>query len=347
MAQPLRFLPLGSYSRGFGQQVLSYVGDAPHFTDPREVGDGDIIVSIALASWYRKVPVDLLKDARRRGAKVLHWQLEPVLPAFGDPAVQALALNATRQPLTPHWWMATRDVLTQEVLRGRSRNENWSTPSVSARAFGFALQQTRAVRAFKDNVFDYVMTSVPSRADSLAAYGITAGALPVCALPGYGRALGPGKRDLDVLFIGRVNSRRKSLLPGLKAALEARGRSVRIEDDCRGEERTKLLNRTRIVINIHKFPWDFPGMRLLMAGLCGALVVSEPAPDMRPFSPGIDFAPTPLDRMVETVLHYLDHEDERLHMVSNARKLMTGLLAPENFRARLVAELGRLENAAA
>lgn len=347
MNRPLRFLPLGAYSRGFGEQVLSHVGDAPTFTDPSQVAEGDIIVSTALGNWYRKVPVDLLQEARQRGAKVLHWQLEPVLPAFSNPAVRAIALDAIAQPLTPHWWMATRDVFTQEILRHRARTENWSASSISARAFGFALQQTRAVRAFKDNVFDYVMTSVPSRADSLAAYGITAGALPVCALPSYGRDLGHGERDLDVLFIGRVNSRRKSLLPALKAALEARGCSVRIEDDCRGEERTKLLNRTRIVINIHKFPWDFPGMRLLMAGLCGALIVSEPAPDMRPFSPGMDFAPTPLDRMVETVLHYLDHEDERLHMVANARKLMTGLLAPENFRARLIAELGRLENAPA
>lgn len=347
MERPLRFLPMGFYSRGFGQQVLSYVGDAPAFTDPSDVGEGDIIVSTALASWYRKVPVAALEAARRRGAKVLHWQLEPVLPAFDDPAVQAIALNAARQPLAPHWWMATRDVLTQEILRARSRNENWATSSVSARAFGFALQQTRAVRAFKQSVFDYVMTSVPSRADSLGAYGVKAGALPVCALPGYGRDLGTTERDLDVLFIGRVNSRRKSLLPTLKAELEARGRSVRIEDDCRGEERTRLLNRTRIVINIHKFPWDFPGMRLLMAGLCGALVVSETAPDMRPFSPGVDFAPTSLDRMVDTVLYYLDHEEDRREMASNARRLMTGLLAPENFRARLVAELGRLENAPA
>ena len=93
-----------------------------------------------------------------------------------------------------------------------------------------------------------------------------------------------GGRDIDVLFFGHVSSRRRWLLNKIDAALRQAGYKLKvIERDCYGDDRTAILNRSKIVLNLHKFPWEFAGQRLLMAMSCRALVVSEWAPDTTPY----------------------------------------------------------------
>ncbi len=100
----------------------------------------------------------------------------------------------------------------------------------------------------------------------LCELGIPSTFVPIGYTPTLGRSLAHGGRDIDVLFFGHVSSRRRWLLNKIDAALRQAGYKLKvIERDCYGDDRTAILNRSKIVLNLHKFPWEFAGQRLLMA----------------------------------------------------------------------------------
>jgi hypothetical protein len=84
-----------------------------------------------------------------------------------------------------------------------------------------------------------------------------------------------------------------------------------IERDCYGDERTAILNRSKIVLNLHKFPWEFAGQRLLMAMSCRALVVSEWAPDTMPYKPGEHLFTARIEELPDTLVTLLRDQSKR------------------------------------
>jgi glycosyltransferase involved in cell wall biosynthesis len=78
-----------------------------------------------------------------------------------------------------------------------------------------------------------------------------------------------------------------------------------------------------VVLNPVKFPWDYPGMRLLMALGCGALVVSEHCDDTAPYEAGRHFVTAAPDALADTILHFLEHEDERAAIAEAGRRFVT------------------------
>ena len=75
-----------------------------------------------------------------------------------------------------------------------------------------------------------------------------------------GRSLAHGDRDIDVLFFDQVSSRRRWPLNKIDAALRQAGYKLKvIERDCYGDDRTAILNRSKIDLSLHKFPWEFAG----------------------------------------------------------------------------------------
>jgi spore maturation protein CgeB len=127
------------------------------------------------------------------------------------------------------------------------------------------------------------------------------------------------KRDIDVLFIGaRRKDRRREILEKCFKTLEAKGIKIYIADNnCYGEERTRLLNRSKIVLDIMRIPWEMPVMRLLMSMSCGALVISDWTQSPEPFRPEhlvqVEFAHLP-----ETILYYLENSQKRERITNSA-----------------------------
>lgn len=136
------------------------------------------------------------------------------------------------------------------------------------------------------------------------------------------------ERDIPVLWLGKVGSeRRRKLLQRLRAELQARGVELLVIDGEErpyvfGEERTQLLNRTKIMLNLLREKWDDNSLRYTLASHNGALVVSEPTLPHTSFEPGVHLVQAPLPDMADAICHYLQHEKQRRQIVERAAALL-------------------------
>lgn len=141
----------------------------------------------------------------------------------------------------------------------------------------------------------------------------------------HGRDLGL-KRDIDLGFLGRVmySKRRRHLLEKVRKDLESRGIKIVVPaEELDGEERTKFLNRTKIILNIFQRPKDFHGLRFLFCAANKTLLISEPVLNQQPFVPGRHMVTAPIEQLAETVEFYLSHEGKRKEIVEEAHRLIS------------------------
>ena len=184
---------------------------------------------------------------------------------------------------------------------------------------------------------DVLVASTPARRAFLAEHGIDAHFVPLGYLADrYGGDLGLS-RDVDVLFLGALVPRRKRLL----RRLERRGVKLRkmgswFDPACWGENRTRLLNRTRIFLNIARYPGELPGLRLILGMANKALVVSEPIHDPGPYIPGRHYVSCTLEEMPEVIRHYLANPDERDRIAAEGHRLVTEEVTLERSARRIL-----------
>jgi hypothetical protein len=118
-----------------------------------------------------------------------------------------------------------------------------------------------------------------------------------------------GVEDIDVLFIGSMNARRKKILRELKQ----KGLKVVPLFDVYGEQRDRYISRAKIVVNIHFYEakiFEIVRVSYLLANK--KCVISESGQDKElegSFSQGVVF--TDYDDIVATTLYYLEHEAAR------------------------------------
>ena len=154
---------------------------------------------------------------------------------------------------------------------------------------------------------------------------------PLGSDPRWGADLGL-TRDIPVLWIGSMGSRhRRRNLERVRADLGVRGIDVMTIDGRSapgvfGDERVRLLNRTRIVLNLLRAPWDSNALRFLLAAPNRALVVSEPTLRHHPLRPGTHLVEAPVSRMADAVCRYLADDDARGRIVEAAHRLVTSEL---------------------
>lgn len=179
-------------------------------------------------------------------------------------------------------------------------------------------------------------------ADLLRAQGFD----PIVLTGGYhlswGRDLGL-ERDIPVLWLGKpVSGRRVQLLSRLRQELDARGVPMMVVDGVEhpfvvGEERTVLLNRTRIMVNIVRQKYDDNSMRYPLAAHNRVLLVSEPTLRHTFFEPGVHLVETPISQMADTICYYLQHDDERKRIVDNAYEFVAANARPGQAIAQVIA----------
>src|SRR6185295_10235215 len=54
-----------------------------------------------------------------------------------------------------------------------------------------------------------------------------------------------------------------------------------------GADRHAALRQARVLVDVHRIPGTFVGIRLVLALAAGVAVVTEPMLDARPFAPGV------------------------------------------------------------
>jgi hypothetical protein len=129
------------------------------------------------------------------------------------------------------------------------------------------------------------------------------------------------KRDIDVLWMGTRGTKRRSLLlDRVRSQLEASGVKVHFADGKEnpfvfGDERTYYLNRSKITLNITRTWYDDNFSRFALAIPNRSLIVSEPVlPHCPSFIAGTHYVSAPVEKLAETILYYLDHDEERLYV---------------------------------
>jgi hypothetical protein len=170
---------------------------------------------------------------------------------------------------------------------------------------------------------DFVFASTLPRCQFLHSRGIAATFVPMGYDQAWGRNLGL-ERDIDVLFLGRTDQTpRSGLLPTICKELAARGIELRlVTRGCYGDERTQLLNRARIVLDLPRLAWEMPLMRLLMCMGCGALVVSNWTGDPAPFARE-HLVQAKAGQLAEALVHHLEDAERRRRIVTSAFQFVT------------------------
>ncbi len=102
-----------------------------------------------------------------------------------------------------------------------------------------------------------------------------------------------------------------------------------------GEGRTELLNRTKVLLNLPRFPGHFSD-RVMMGMATGALVVSEPIFLPAPFEPGVHYVECEVDEMAETLRSYLADDEARRRITDTAYTFLTEGSTYEGVWARLM-----------
>lgn len=145
------------------------------------------------------------------------------------------------------------------------------------------------------------------------------------------------KRDIDVLWMGKRATKRRSLaLDQLRKQLHARGVTLYVADNVEnpfvfGEDRTRLLNRSKITLNLLRTWYDENSLRICMAAPNRSLVVSEPLlPHVPQYQPGVHYVSAPFARLADTIVYYLEHDEELQRIVDNAYQLTTTTLTFAN-----------------
>ncbi len=146
------------------------------------------------------------------------------------------------------------------------------------------------------------------------------------------------ERDIDVLWFGQRRTRRRSeLLDAIRNELRTHGIEMYVADGVEkpfiyDHKRTHLLNRTKITLSLLTCRYEsvFPH-RFHMAAGNRCLVVSECEFDHHPQCiPGEHFVESKADRIVERILYFLNHANERVQITESAYQLVTQELTLAN-----------------
>jgi hypothetical protein len=119
------------------------------------------------------------------------------------------------------------------------------------------------------------------------------------------RPISDESKDIDILFAGSVSARRKIILDRLSEIHKVTIASAF------GEEMVKLINRAKVVLNIHGGDFLDTETRVYEVLGCGAFLLTEKLSPENPFS-CLDLAQfDSFDDLVDKVRYYLAHDEER------------------------------------
>ncbi len=199
----------------------------------------------------------------------------------------------------------------------------------------------------RQGILSILAVASPWTADFLRARGFDPIVAHLGSHPSWGADL-ELERDIPVLWIGKIGTRRRQrLLNRIRAELRERGVEMLMIDGIEhpyvfGEERTILLNRTKVVLNLLREKWDDNSMRYCLAALNRTLVVTEPTLPHTAFTPGVHLAEAPLEQMADTICYYLSHGEERQRIVDQAYQLAITELTMSKGAAQILERVARV-----
>src|SRR5262245_46815343 len=134
---------------------------------------------------------------------------------------------------------------------------------------------------------ELVVTS-RDRLVTLTGWGLTARVVPFGYHHRHAGPLTPadaGPRDVPLLLLGAraTHTRRAAAVDRLRVAGAPHGLAV--EEASWGAHRDALLRRTRVMLDVHRVPGNFIGLRMLLSLAAGVALVTEEITDPWPYVP--------------------------------------------------------------
>jgi hypothetical protein len=160
--------------------------------------------------------------------------------------------------------------------------------------------------------------------EPLASAGIEADVVPLGYAPLHGRLLGL-ERDIDVLFLGALDLRyRRRVFARLRRdGLDVHAVGSWSDPAYWGENRVRLINRAKVLLNVPRSPGQLPAQRLILGMANGALVVSDTIVRPEPFVPGEHYVEAPVVELAATAQRWLADDDGRARMTAHAHSFVT------------------------
>lgn len=304
------------FAANFGTRhmVASILEQAGHEVTQIKDGPADFSAESVVwiwgnTNWYPGLYAQLTAMPRAQRPLVVLWHTEPLPPP------RAAGLPWPRL----NWWEAEKC-----VLRDSNATDVYTNYLVLR-------------RWVKQGIPDVLVAATLGRCEFLSERGITADWVPLGYEPSCGCDLG-SDRDIDVLFLGAQDvPRRNRLLRSLrKKGIQIEAVGSYADPSCWGEERTKLLNRTKIMLNLARTPGEFPDLRLILGMANKALVLSEPIYRPDPFVNGRHFVSSSISEMPEAIRYYLAHDAERVAISERAHRLITQDVTMEGSVSRIL-----------
>lgn len=113
-------------------------------------------------------------------------------------------------------------------------------------------------------------------------------------------------KDIDVLFIGSITERRKIILDELKSRID-----IKVCENVFGEQFVEMVNRAKIVINIHSAKHLDTETRVFEVLGCGSFLLSEKLSEENPFIAGKHYVETDISQFEMEIEKYLGDEELR------------------------------------
>jgi hypothetical protein len=248
---------------------------------------------------------------------------------------QLVAASPAARPVLAYWFEESLDMQQPELLR-RILSASFSElgrdalTSKLGRAgplverIGRRLLSTRGHRwrylgdilwLHAHGLLDVLALSSTVYGEYLTRRGVPSVVVPRGYHPGYGAQLDL-ERDIAVVWMGQTRTkRRRQAVYWLRDELRQRGYVMQIHDGVDrgfifGDERARILNRTRFVLNLFTQPADELSIRFYVAAASGAVVLTEPSANRYPFVSGQHWVECALEQMPSKVAYYLENEPE-------------------------------------
>ena len=185
-------------------------------------------------------------------------------------------------------------------------------------------------------LIDVLVLSSTVYAALLEKYGVGSIVVPRGYHRYWGEYRNVADRDIDLLWMGKLRTRsRRRKIFWLKDELQKRGMHMAIYDGVHndfifGENRTRILNRTKFVLNVNfSGPTDELSIRYFIAGANGAVILREPNANQYPFIPGKHLIECDVRKMPDVIEYFLDHPEERDAIANNMLQLIQTQLTLE------------------
>jgi glycosyl transferase family 1 len=298
-----------------------------------EVADGndhvDVVLAVGLPGYY-----EAALRRRERGTRTIAW--------FGEPVPRDVVPGG---PIPVGGRRIVRRVLrlAHRPLR-RLRSVPLPGPLAAARAAAYIESERQANLESASRVtglVDLVVTTSHDGRTSLKRHGIDARVVPFGYHERFAGPLVPPTvpRELDVVSLGTGFDWPSRRARGTRSTLERLGPGVKVANPGRvwGEERRALLSSARVMLDVHRVPGNFGGLRILLALAAGAVLATELLDDPRPFVPGVHYVEAPLADLPAAIGALLADEPTRRRIAEAGQVFVSTELTMQRSLAAVLA----------